>query len=312
MIAPPEVVRKAPLIDWTIAAILSAVLFAVLNITDKIIMTGLGLRVRSFLLFIGFQTLLTLVVIAVLNPFPSMSAETLARGLGAGLLWGIGSPLILWSLSREDVSRITPISQSHPLLVVLLAVIVLGERLTVLQSFAVALAFGGALLAALRLWEDGGRIRLSSTVGYLIIGITFIAVGQTLLKTVTDDLSFWHAMALRSAGMAIVLIPMNLRWDIATELAIFARRGKAAFALTFDAGIATVALALITFAIATGPLSLTNAIVGTTPMIVFFASMLLAWKVPLLLDETVTRRVIAQKLVAAGMVVSGVVIIAVA
>ena len=149
-------------------------MFAVLNITDKIIMTGLGLRVRSFLLFIGFQTLLTVAIIAAVNPFPSMSAETFARGLGAGLLWGVGSPLILWSLSREEVSRVTPISQSHPLLVVILA------------------------------------------------------------------------------------------------------------------------------------------IVGTTPMIVFFATMALAWKLPLLLQETLTVRLMAQKMIAAGMVVSGVVIIALA
>ena len=290
---------------------MAAILFAVLNITDKIVMTGLGLRVRSFLLFIGFQTLLTLIVIAIVNPFPSMSAETFARGLGAGLLWGIGSPLILWSLSREDVSRVTPISQSHPLLVVILAVVVLGERLSTLESVAAALAIGGAMVAALRLWENGGRIRLTPTIGYLVVGVVVIAIGQMLVKTVTDDISFWHALGLRSAGMAIVLIPMNMRWDIAGELLRFTRGRKASFALAIDAGTATVALALLTFAIADGPLSLTNAIVGTTPMIVFFASMALAWKVPLLLAETVTRPIVAQKMVAAGMVVTGVVIIAV-
>lgn len=112
--------------------------------------------------------------------------------------------------------------------------------------------------------------------------------------------------------MAIVLIPMNMRWDIAGELATFTRGGKAALALAIDGGTATVALALLTFAIATGPLSLTNAIVGTTPMIVFFASMALAWKLPLLLQETLTVRLVTQKMIAAGMVVSGVVIIAVA
>lgn len=285
-------------------------LFAALSITDKIVMTGLGLRVRAFLLFIGFQTLLTVAIIAAVNPFPSMSADTFARGLGAGLLWGVGSPLILWSLSREEVSRITPISQAHPMLVVVLAVVVLGERLSMLESVAVALAIGGAMLAAVRLGEDGGRITLTSTLGYLLVGVTVIAIGQTLIKTVTDDISFWHALGLRSAGMAIVLIPMNLRRDIASELASFARSRKATLALAFDGGIATVALALMTFAIATGPLSLTNAIVGTTPMIVFFASMLLAWKTPLLLNETLSTRVVAQKMVAAGMVVSGVVLIA--
>ena len=196
------------------------------------------------------------------------------------------------------------------MLVVLLAVLVHGERLSVLQSVAVALAIGGAMLAAVRLREDGGRITLSSTIGYLIVGVTVIAFGQTLIKTVTDDLSFWHALALRSAGMAIVLIPMNLRWDIASELVTFSRRWKASLALTIDAGVATVALTLITFAIAKGPLSLTNAIAGTTPMIVFFASMLLAWKLPLLLDETLSKWVVTQKMIAASMVVTGVVIIA--
>ncbi|NQW17102.1 MAG: EamA family transporter [Chloroflexi bacterium] len=283
---------------------------AMLNIADKIVLTGLGLRVRSFLLFIGLQSLITFIVISLVDPYTSVATETWIRGIGVGVLWGFGSPVILWSLSREEVSRITPISQSHPLLAVIFAVIFLGESLSVMESVAAALAIGGVLLAALKLSGTGDRITISSTVGILLVAVAVVAVAQTLLKTVTDDLSFWQALGLRSAGMAFVLIPMNMRPDIASELIRFARGRKQLAALAIDVGFATVAMSLITFAIANGPLSLTSAIVGTTPLIVFFLSVLLSWKTPLPLEETLTTGVVTQKLVAAALVVSGLVMIA--
>ncbi len=284
-------------------------MFAVLNIADKVILTDLGLRVRSFLLFIGLQTLLTAVVISIVNPFPSADAGVYVRGLAVGVMWGIGAPLVMQALSREEVSRVAPISQSYPLLVVILAVVFLGESLTLLESVAAALAIGGALLAAVRR-SAGGGLQMSRVLGYLVVAVVIVAVAQVLLKTVTDDLSFWHAFGLRGAGMAAVLIPMNLRPAFARDLARCATSPKLLVALAVDAGVATIALVLVTFAIATGPVSLVSAVAGTTPLIVFVLSALLAWKTALLVDETLEARVIAQKLVAAGMVVSGLMLIA--
>jgi drug/metabolite transporter (DMT)-like permease len=284
-------------------------MFAVLNIADKVILTDLGLRVRSFLLFIGLQTLLAAVVISIVNPFPSADAGVYVRGLAVGVMWGIGAPLVMQALSREEVSRVAPISQSYPLLVVILAVVFLGESLTLLESVAAALAIGGALLAAVRR-SAGGGLQMSRVLGYLVVAVVIVAVAQVLLKTVTDDLSFWHAFGLRGAGMAAVLIPMNLRPAFARDLARCATSPKLLVALAVDAGAATIALVLVTFAIATGPVSLVSAVAGTTPLLVFVLSALLAWKTALLVDETLEARVIAQKLVAAGMVVSGLMLIA--
>ena len=285
-------------------------MMAMLNIADKIVMTGLGLRVRSFLLFIGFQTFATFVIIALLDPYTSIPSETWIRGVGVGVMWGIGSPVLLWSLSREEVSRITPISQSHPMLAVIFAVIFLGETLSVLESVAIVLALGGVFLAALNFFGNGRRFTISRTVGILLVAVVVVAVAQTMLKTVTDDLSFWQALGLRSGGMAIVLIPMNFRRDITAELIRFSRGRREFGALAVDVGFATVAMSLITYAIANGPLSLTSAIVGTTPLIVFFVSVFLSWGTPLPLEETLTFGVVTQKLMAAALVVSGLVMIA--
>jgi uncharacterized membrane protein len=284
---------------------------AVVTITDKVIMTGMGLRVRGFLLFIAFQTLATVVIVAIVNPFPSAALDVYIRGIGVGLMWGVSAPLMLWTLSREEVSRVTPISQSHPLLVVIFAVVLLGESLSLVESIAAALAIGGAILAALRL-SDAGRVRLSGSLAYLGVAVVIIALAQILLKTVTDDLSFWHALALRSAGMSFMLLAMNLRKDILVDLGRFMWSWRQSTTLAIDAGAATTSMALITFAIATGPVSLANAFASTTPLFVFLASMLLVWKTRLLREEIVDRLAVTQKLIAAGMVVGGLVLIAVA
>lgn len=274
-------------------------------------MTGMGLRVRGFLLFIGFQTLVTVIIVAIVNPFPSAALDVYVRGIGVGLMWGVSAPLMLWTLSREEVSRVTPISQSHPLLVVIFAVVLLGESLSLVESIAAALAIGGAILAALRL-SEAGQVRLSGSLAYLGVAVVIIALAQILLKTVTDDLSFWHALALRSAGMSFMLLAINLRKDILVDLGRFMWSRRQSTVLAIDAGAATTSMALITFAIATGPVSLANAFASTTPLFVFLASMLLVWKTRLLREEIVDRLAVTQKLIAAGMVVGGLVLITVA
>jgi len=281
------------------------------TITDKVIMTEMGLRVRGFLLFIGFQTLATVIIVAIVNPFPSAALDVYVRGIGVGLMWGVSAPLMLWTLSREEVSRVTPISQSHPLLVVIFAVVLLGESLSLAESIAAALAIGGAILAALRL-SDAGQVRLSGSLAYLGVAVVIIALAQILLKTVTDDLSFWHALALRSAGMSFMLLAINLRKNILADLGRFMWSRRHSTVLAIDAGAATTSMALITFAIATGPVSLANAFASTTPLFVFLASMLLVWKTRLLREEIVDRLAVTQKLIAAGMVVGGLVLIALA
>jgi len=276
-----------------------------------VIMTEMGLRVRGFLLFIGFQTLATVIIVAIVNPFPSAALDVYVRGIGVGLMWGVSAPLMLWTLSREEVSRVTPISQSHPLLVVIFAVVLLGESLSLAESIAAALAIGGAILAALRL-SDAGQVRLSGSLAYLGVAVVIIALAQILLKTVTDDLSFWHALALRSAGMSFMLLAINLRKNILADLGRFMWSRRHSTVLAIDAGAATTSMALITFAIATGPVSLANAFASTTPLFVFLASMLLVWKTRLLREEIVDRLAVTQKLIAAGMVVGGLVLIALA
>ena len=153
-------------------------------------MNTLGLGVRSFLLFIGLQCLVVCVAICIVSPFPfNIDLDIYIRGLLMGIMWGLAAPLIITAIAREEISRAAPIFQSYPLLVVLLAVVFLGENLSQYEFFAVMLAIGGAVLSALK-FADNKRVKFSEVTLYLVVAIVLVSISQILLKTVTDDLSF--------------------------------------------------------------------------------------------------------------------------
>lgn len=274
-------------------------------------MNTLGLGVRSFLLFIGLQCLVVCVAICIVSPFPfDIDLDIYIRGLLMGIMWGLAAPLIITAIAREEISRAAPIFQSYPLLVVLLAVVFLGENLSQYEFFAVMLAIGGAVLSALK-FADNKRVKFSEVTLYLVVAIVLVSISQILLKTVTDDLSFWHALVFRYFGMAIVLMFLYLRKSYVAEIYHFMKKPYASFALTIDVSAAVSASALLTYAIAKGPVSLASAVVSASPLIVFFMSVLVAAKTSWLATEQLGQKVLVQKFIATLMVVTGLTVLAV-
>ena len=165
---------------------------------------------------------------------------------------------------------------------------------------------------------------MRSTVLLVAALLTIVMVAPTTAQSTDIDLKASDGVTLKATytspgrpGPAMLLVHQcnmdrSSRSDISKELLAFARKPRAAITLTIDVGLATAALALLTFAIATGPLSLTSAISGSTPLILFFATVVLARKAPQLLGESLNWRLMTQKLIAAALVVSGLGIIALA
>ena len=59
-------------------------------------MNTLGLGIRSFLLFIGFQCFVMCIAIGIFSPFPfDIDLDIYIRGLLMGIMWGLAAPLSL-------------------------------------------------------------------------------------------------------------------------------------------------------------------------------------------------------------------------
>ena len=298
-------------LTWMTAALGSALIFGCVSVNDKIILSRLGLRLGSLSFSIGFGQLLIAALIFGLLGLPSAPAATMLKAVAVGMLWGGGLLLMFWMLTREEVSRVTPVFHTYPVFVALMAVFLLGEELTWMKWVAVALAVGGAVLVSGNPPGTGGSFQLRPMFAFLLLGAFLVACAQLILKTIVDDLSVWHLLALRALGIFIAMSLPTLRPSVFGELCRFVRTWQGAVTIV---GIDTIGAfagnILLVIAMSEGPVSLVSTIIGTRPLFVFGFTVALGWRAAWVLQEKLGRREIAMKLVSASMVVAGLALIA--
>lgn len=144
-------------------------------------------------------------------PPPSRPPRGIAIALAAGVLMGLGN-LGLYQLLRsgEKAATLVPLTALYPLVTVLLAVLCLGERLSLRQS-------GGIVLAAAAIYffnvaREGELV--SRSLGWAFLPLAFWGVSALLQKLATRDLSaetscFWCLLGLVPvAGVIALTSPM--------------------------------------------------------------------------------------------------------
>jgi drug/metabolite transporter (DMT)-like permease len=195
--------------------------------------------------------------------------------------------------------------------VALLAVLFLDERLAWAHWAALGLVVIGAAAVSYRGGAGGSWFR--PAYGLLLLGALMIGVAQVILKSVADDLSVWHSMALRGTGLFTSLAlpyarPHNI---VALARAMAAPRTAGALLITETIAPLFGNLLLLT-ALANGPVSLVSAVLGTRPVFVFLGTLAAGVFVKGLLEDRLTRSDIFLKGASALAVVAGVFLIALA
>lgn len=297
---------------WIAPAIGSPVIYAAVSIGDKLILSRTGIRLASFYFYVGFSQLATATVILAVSPLPTTDWDVIMRALGGGFLWGAGLILMFWVLRREEVSRVTPVWQSSPIFVAILAVVFLGEDISWQHWMAILLVVGGAAAVSVQRGKDGsGGFALRPAFLVLLLGALLIGIAQLFLKSVADDMSVWHLMAIRGTGLFLSLGLPNARPEALRALLQFVSIPRRAGALLSVETIGPLFgnLLLLT-AIANGPVSLVSALLGIRPVFVLGLTLLLGVFAKGLLDERLSRDEVAIKAIATTAVVAGVALIA--
>jgi len=299
-------------LGWMAAALGSALIFACVSVNDKIVLSRLGLSLAALSFSIGFGQLLIAALIFGVLGFPSAPMTIMLKAVSVGVLWGGGLLLMFWMLTREEVSRVTPVFHTYPVFVALMAVFLLDEDLTWVKWLAVILAVGGAVLVSASPPGAGGRFRLRPMFAFLLLGAFLVGWAQLILKTIVDDLSLWHLLALRSIGILVAMSIPTMRPRVFRELWRFLRTWQGAVTVIgIDTAGAYAGNVLLVVAMSGGPVSLVSTIIGTRPLFVFLFTVALGWRAARLLREKLGPREIALKLVSAMMVVAGLALIAI-
>ena len=300
---------------WILAALANPLIFSIVTLIDKRVLSGFDLALPSFNLFVGGSQGLFGLTFILLNLPAGVELDVIARAWSIGVIQGFSLIFMFWMLKREDPSRVIPAMQTTPIYVALLAWIIFGESLGTLEWVAVLLAVTGSVLASVRVGSlsPNGRVGFQPVFLLLALGAVLMASSQLVTKSIVDDLSTLQIVSLRGIGLFTFMWGVFARPAALKGLGAFLLQPRRAPWLIISEGVMPFnGHLLVTYAIGKGPVALVSALGGARPIFVFSLSALGAWLAPKLIYEKFTRPDLALKLVSATMVVAAVVIISTA
>ena len=297
---------------WILAALANPLVFSIVTLIDKKVLSGFGMPLPSFNLWVGgsqgiFGT------IVLLTSFPAgVGFIVFVQAWSIGVLQAFTLIFMFWMLKREDPSRVIPAMQTSPIYVALLAWLIFGESLSAWHWLAVMLAVGGSILSSVTIGSAGssGRLVFQPLFLLLALGALLMASSQLITKAIIDDLSTLHIVSIRGLGLFTVMAIVFGRPDALRTLGKFLKQPKKAPWIIVAEGVMPFnGHLLITYAIGKGPVALVSALGGARPIFVFSLTALGTWLAPKLVFEQFTRVSMLLKLLSASMVVAAVIII---
>ena len=138
---------------WLGFAVLALVLWGITGVTQKLSTNRISSE-RSFLWFCWAMVALSVSVLAVAHPHWGLARMVVLCSIAGGALNGLGAWTSFRALeSGGKASVVISLISLYPLLTVVLAVLLLGERLSVMQSAGAVTAIVAAILLSIETSE---------------------------------------------------------------------------------------------------------------------------------------------------------------
>ena len=130
---------------------------------------------------------------------------------------GLGDSFYFQALRLVGVVRAQPIAMSYPLISAVLAVLVLGEPLTVISALGIVLVVAGVYAVAAA-QVPAGQARQPLAPGTLRTGVLFalaaagcLALGTIFLRPAASQVDPWVAATIRLCGASVFLLVYTAR-----------------------------------------------------------------------------------------------------
>lgn len=134
---------------WIFFATLALILWGITGVTQKL-STNRITSERSFLWFCWAMVALSGAVLVLAHPHAALGRTVVLCSIAGGALNGMGAWTSFRALeSGGKASVVISLVSLYPLLTVVLAVLLLGERLTLLQTAGAILAIAAAILLSM-------------------------------------------------------------------------------------------------------------------------------------------------------------------
>lgn len=297
-------------VDWISIAIISTAVMGLVNIIDSHLISKRMPSLRAFLLPASIISLVYGLVIFYLFPLPDdIGIWPLMVTVASGIARTLSLLILLYTLKREEVSRVIPMVSTYPVFVAIIAVPLLGETLNYQQWIAIIIVVAGAAIVSTRRSPSGSTTWLGKAFFLLGVSSLLMAVANVATKYALDHMSFWNMYSITIFCMSGIFMLISLRPRILKELGNMKRRNSAITLLALNEILVVAGIVLLFWAMERGPVSLVSTIVSSRPLFVVIYALIVSRAFPMFLEWQSSKRMLMLRLIAITMIVGGIAII---
>ena len=297
--------------SWILLAFCGPVLWAASTHIDKYLVERFfkDSDVGALLIFTALIGVPGMPLIAACTDVLSLGRTGIIVTSISGLLYLTAIYFYLRALQQEEASVIAPLFQTSTLFTYVIAYFVLHERLTGWRLFGGLLMMASAVVSS---YDPHGTHRFKwSVVATILICTAVLAGSSVMFKYFAIQDAFWPVTFWSFAGQAVfgaVLLAIpRIRHQF---FGMFRKHPGAVLGINAANEVINLGGGLAArYASLLGPVSLVQAIGGTTSFFVFLFGMILSLFFPKLGRENLSRRNLVQKGIAVTLIVAGVILI---
>ncbi|MEA3355258.1 MAG: EamA family transporter [Patescibacteria group bacterium] len=290
---------------WYIFATLTPIFYSFTNFIEKFLIEKRIKNPLVLLVVSGFISLFIGLAILVVRDFPTLGLKQTAIIIFAGLLLKLYLIPYLQALKIEDASRVVPLFQIVPIVVLSLAWLILGETMRPIQIVgAVLVVFGGLILGGEKI--KGKVFKIRKAFWYMMLSSIMYASILVLFRISVKENSVWNLLGYEYIGTGIggliLLTVPSIKKSFLQEF----NQVKKIFGYVFiNDSFAIVAQVAEAVAISMVPVALVSIVAGTQPIILLIFGILLSIFFPKIIKEDIAKKTILNKIASIALIFFG-------
>jgi len=292
--------------NWLFFSIAGYFANAVSTLTSKFLLRKLISHPAVYAFWVSIFSLVALIFVPFGFSLPNLSI--LAVSMAAGALFTFAMLLLYSALQKSEATRVSAlIGGITPIFVLISAWLLLQEKLSVIQVTAFFVILVGGYILSEKI-DKPGLFLNNKVIAASIASAFLFALSNVLTKWIYLHDTFvsgfiWRCIGALAGCVLLLLIPVYRR-----EILNSFKHPKVKTETLFVIGqvFSAVSFISINYALSLGSVSLVNALSGTQYLFLFFMIWPISKKYRHLLEETITPKIIWQKIVSLLVIGAGI------
>ncbi len=290
--------------SWILFSILAAIVWAIVNIIDKYVLTKLVKTPIIPVMLFGIIGLVISIFMYFFKGFSELSYFHIFVAFIAGFCYLLMVLFYFKAIQIEEVSRIIPLFYLTQVFVVILAAIFLGEIFTFSKYIGIFLMIVGSVLISSRKITN---ISLGKAFWFMVLSCLALAVNDVLTKYLLDFADYWTIFSYSRIGTFLALIPFF--FISYKQLKSSFKKPKVVGLISLSEVLNLGGVLFVTIAASVGFITLVRTLSSLNAFFVLLFTIIISLFLPKILKEEINKSTIALKLLSIVLIFVGFVLV---